>query len=130
MGAITINTFAFFPKSPCFLLPCLTGSIKWRKKTTKAPCITCRIALANCPDLTVPLEVTQGEKPDERVRICSSLRPLGTAENQTSTASFPMPDALSYFDDFFFFFYPVSSAIASVFIQLRKMLIMSWQVII
>ena len=96
VSAIAIKKFAFFFKSPCFLLLCLTGSIKWRKtKPQKTPCIIHRIALANCPDLTVPLEVTQGEKEGERVWMCSCLRPLGTAEQQTSTLSSPMPDALS-----------------------------------
>lgn len=85
----------FFFKSPCFILRCLTGSIKWRKNPRKTPCITHRSAIANCPDLSVPLEVTQGEKEDKRVWICSCLRPLGTAEKQTRTVSSPISDALS-----------------------------------
>lgn len=129
--------FVFFFKSPCFLLRCLTGSVKWRKNLYKTPCITHRSAIANCPDLTVPLEVTQGEKEDKRVWICSCSRPLGTAEKQTRTVSSSVSVALSCVVERFClfgfvcdFFVPVSSAIASVFIQLRKMLVVSWQVII
>lgn len=72
------------------------------KKPTKPPCTTHRIALANCPDLTVPLKVTQGEKEDERIWMrSSSLRPLGTAGKHTSTTSFPVPDALFWFGGVF-----------------------------